>query len=72
MGWKYICSEPWNDTKDMVTYHRVYTDCILVIRYLFPKGKKRMPDYQDRVYDRRKIGKGEWQEGRKKPKKRGA
>ena len=68
MGWKFISSVTWNHRLDLVTYHRIFKDgTILEIDYLFPTGKKRMDDYQERVYSRRKIGKkGQWKEGRLK------
>ena len=68
--WKFISAESFSATKDLVTYHVQYRDSVLEITYLFPKGKRFMEDYQERVYSRRKVrGKGTWSEGRKKPRK---
>jgi hypothetical protein len=71
--WKFISAEPFSATKDIVTYHVHYNDIektVIEIQYLFPKGKRFMEDYRERVYSRRKIrGKGKWSEGRKKPRR---
>ena len=67
--WVYQCSEFWNDTTDLVTYHVHINDKdknVLEKKYLFPKGKKYMKNHQDYEYSSIKIAgnmKKKWVDG---------